>query len=135
MSRFVLDASVALSWVLDDELDRGAAAALERTRQDGAVVPELWHHEVRNALLVAERRGRIPREGVSERLDALRELPLLTDRSADLESALELAIAHDLSFYDALYLELAIRLGVALATLDQALATAVRGSGLETLSS
>ena len=135
MSRFVLDASVALSWVLDDELDRGAAAALERTRQDGAVVPELWHHEVRNALLVAERRGRIPREGVSERLEALRELPLLTDRSADLESALELAMAHHLSFYDALYLELAIRLDAALATLDQALATAVRGSGLETLSS
>ena len=44
-------------------------------------------------------------------------------------------MAHHLSFYDALYLELAIRLGAALATLDQALATAVRGSGLETLSS
>ena len=131
----MLDASVALSWVLDDQLDGGAAAALERTRQDGAVVPELWHYEVRNALLVAEQRGRTPREGVSVRLEALRELPLLTDRSADLESALELAMAHQLSFYDALYLELAIRLDAALATLDQALATAARGSGLGTLSS
>ena len=88
-----------------------------------------------NALLVAERRGRIPREGVSERLEALRELPILTDRSADLESTLELAMAHQLSFYDALYLELATRLDAALATLDQALATAARGSGLETLTS
>ena len=59
MSRLVLDASIVSDWLLDDEFDPRASTALTRLRQDGAVVPQLWHYEVRNALLSAERRGRI----------------------------------------------------------------------------
>ncbi len=134
MSRIVVDASVSVNWVLDDELDPRAGAALEQLRRDGAVVPQHWHYEVRNALLTAERRRRIPQDGIKERLDVLRDLPILTDQEARLPEALELARTHRLSFYDALYLELATRRGAPLATLDAALdrASVAEGVGIAT---
>ncbi len=131
MSRVVLDASVSTSWLLDDELDPRAATALEWARMNGALVPHLWHYEVRNALLVAERRGRLPEGRAKERLPFLGDLPILTDQGADLHAAMELAIAHDLSYYDALYLELASRLQLPLATLDRDLTRAARREGLD----
>ena len=131
MSRVVLDASVSTSWLLDDELDPQAATALEWVRTNGALVPHLWHYEVRNALVVAERRGRLPEGHAKERLAFLGDLLILTDQEADLRAAMELAIAHGLSFYDALYLELARRRRLPLATRDAALARAARAEGLE----
>ena len=124
MSRIVLDASITSDWLLDDEFDTRAANALTRLRRDGAVVPQLWHYEMRNALLAAERRGRLSRNRTVERLDSLRSLPILTDQEADLQVAFDLAREHSLSFYDALYLELAKRLKAPLATLDSQLAKA-----------
>ena len=82
------------------------------------MVPNLWHLEVRNSLLVAERRGRIAAGDVKERLDALKGLPILTDEELDLEAAFDLAKEHGLSFYDAVYLELAKKESAELATLD-----------------
>ena len=131
MTRIALDASIAVNWVLDDVVDPRAVVALDLLERDGAVVPQLWHYEVRNVLLIAERRRRIPQDGIKERLDALRDLPILTDQEARLPEALELARTHRLSFYDALYLELATRRGAPLATLDRALDEASVAEGVD----
>jgi len=95
-----------------------------------ALVPRHWHLEVRNALLVAERRGRLSTDDVNQRLGALAALPVHTDDEPRLDVALALARAHDLSIYDALYLELAQRQASTLATLDAALAHAAEAEGL-----
>ena len=130
MSGLVVDASVALAWLFDDEAEPHADRALGLLEEDGALVPHLWHLEMRNSLLVAERRGRLSPAEVKERLDALRSLPIRTDEESDLQSAFDLARAHGLSFYDALYLELAKREGAELATLDGALGQAAVAEGV-----
>ena len=76
---FVLDASVAACWLLDDEDDAVASVALERLEQEDALVPQLWHIEMRNSLLVARRRGRLSSDGLGERLRALAGIPVRTD--------------------------------------------------------
>lgn len=130
MSPLVLDASVALAWLLGEEGRSGAEEALARLRDGDAMVPLLWHLEVRNGLLVAMRRGRIGAGGPQERLGALGDLPIRTDRHPDLETAFALAERHALSFCDAVYLELAGRHAAPLATLDNALARAAEAEGL-----
>ncbi|MDE0456689.1 MAG: type II toxin-antitoxin system VapC family toxin [Chromatiales bacterium] len=130
MSAFVLDASVAVTWLVDDEDHPLADAARRRIVDGGAFVPQVWHLEVRNALLVAELRRRITAGGTSVRLRSLKELPIHTDTEPDLEAALELARGHDLTIYDAVYLELARRRDEALATLDTALARAAAAAGV-----
>ena len=130
MSGLVVDASVVVSWLFDDDEEPRADEALERLKEDGALAPYLWHLETRNTLLVAERRGRLSAEAVNERLDALKGLPIRTDEEPDLQSAFNLARAHDLSFYDALYLELARRESADLATLDGALGQAAVAEGV-----
>ena len=124
MSALVLDASVAGSWLLEDELDPRAARVAARVPEDGALVPQLWHLEVRNALLSAELRGRLTARGLSERMRALRQLPVITDPEPDLDAVVALARSHRLSIYDAVYLELARRRQAVLATLDSRLAHA-----------
>lgn len=130
MSAFVLDASVTAVWLLDDETEPRADVALAHLEDDGAIVPQLWHLEIRNLLLVAERRGRIAGGTVAERLDTLKDLPIRTDVYPDLETMLLLARAHGLSVYDAVYLELASRRQAALATSDSALERAAVAEGI-----
>ena len=130
MSGLVVDASVVLAWLFDDEEEPRADRVLERLEEDGALVPHLWHLETRNTLLIAERRGRLTAAGVKERLDALKGLPIRTDEEPDFQSAFVLARAHGLSFYDALYLELAKRESAELATLDGALGRAAAAEGV-----
>ena len=131
MSRIVLDASVTAGWLLSDELDPRTASVLAILRQDGAIVPQLWHYEIRNALLVAERREPMPEGGATERPDSLKGLPILTDQETDLRVAFDLAREHGLSFSDALYLELAKRRNGPLATLDERLTRAALAEGIE----
>ncbi len=131
MSALVVDASVVIAWLFDDEDEPRADKALEHLAEEGALVPHLWHLETRNILLVAERRGRLSAHAAKERLDALKGLPIQTDDEPDLDSALDLARAHNLSFYDALYLELAIRERTDLATLDRALGQAAMAEGVQ----
>lgn len=130
MSAFVLDASVAITWLLDDEENPLADAARRRIVDGGAFVPQVWHLEVRNALLVAERRRRISADGATARLRSLNELPIYTDVNPDLAAAFDLARGHHLAIYDAVYLELASRRNEALATLDAALVRAATAAGL-----
>ena len=130
MSRFVLDASVAGAWLLEDEDDPVADAAMSRLATEPALVPQIWHLEVRNTLVVAERRGRVGAAGIEDGLRRVGELPLRTDTEPDLGTALALARRRRLAIYDALYLELALRADAPLATLDRRLATAAVAEGL-----
>ncbi|MCY3802618.1 MAG: type II toxin-antitoxin system VapC family toxin [Chloroflexi bacterium] len=130
MSGLVVDASIVVAWLFDDEDEPRADRVLEQLAEDGALVPQLWHLETRNALLTAERRRRLSPEEVRERLDALKGLPIATDGEPDLQSAFDLARAHGLSLYDALYLELAKRKRAELATLDGSLGRAAIAEGM-----
>ena len=121
MKTLVLDASVACDWLLDDELDPRALRVAERVSRDGALVPQLWHLEVRNALVTAERRGRLTAQGMSDRLRTLQKFPVVTDSEPDVDAVVTLARSHHISIYDAVYLELARRHGATLATLDTGL--------------
>ncbi len=94
-------------------------------------MPPLWHYEVRNALLMAERRGRVTGDAATERLNSLEGLPIATDQDANLRVTFDLAREHRLSFYDALYLELATRREAPLTTLDGRLAMAAAAEGLD----
>lgn len=124
MSPFVLDASVASALLLDENEGAQAEPALVRLQGGRALVPWLWHLEIRNSLLSASRRGRISGAKLAERLEDLQDLPLGTDSDLDLETAFKLAEKHSLSIYDAVYLELAKRHAVPIATLDKALSQA-----------
>lgn len=131
---FVLDASVALAWCFDDEKDRGALGVLERLRSDEAVVPPIWSLEVANGLVAAERRQRLDGVAVARAGRLILALPIVVepmDRERSLSAILPVARRRDLSVYDASYLELALRRGIPLATLDRGLAQAARAEGVE----
>lgn len=130
MNALILDASIAAAWLFDDESEPRADSVLTRLAEEEAIVPQHWHLEVRNALIVGERRGRIRPNEVDERLIGLGILPVRTDSMPDLEAAFSLARIHGLSFYDALYLELARRQNLPLATLDGPLGAAAVAEGL-----
>ena len=123
---FVLDASIAISWALSDEDEPVATAALKRADSDSCVAPALWWFEVRNALLMAERRKRHTSSDTSSFLRELAELRIAEDFGPEETDLLQLARAHKLTVYDAAYLELARRRSIPLATLDAALARAAR---------
>jgi predicted nucleic acid-binding protein len=127
---FVLDASVTASWAFDDEDHPHARLAFQRIRTEEAVVPSLWWFEVRNILIVSERRRRIAEANTAAFLEALSRLPLREDRCPNEQAVLRLARAHHLSVYDAAYLELALREGMPLATLDDQLQRAAAGEGI-----
>ena len=133
---FVVDASVALAWQFEDEASEYADRVLERLREDRAAAPSIWPLEVANALLVAERRGRLSPAKVARAVELLLELPIsIHDVAAELVlgAVLDLARAHGLSAYDAVYLELAMREGLPLATQDEALRAATQRVGVPLL--
>jgi predicted nucleic acid-binding protein len=133
VSALVIDSSAALSWCFEDEASPESDALFEQVRDQGAVVPGLWHLEVANVLLQAERRGRIAPGDVTMRLELIAELPITTDNETTARAwreILALARAEGLTTYDATYLELAIRRGLPLQTKDAALITAAERSGV-----
>jgi len=131
---FVLDASVALSWVFEDESTGYTEEVLESLSSNEAVVPVIWPLEVGNGLLVAERRGRLTHADTVQFLDLLSRLPVHLE-TAGMKSMLgeimELARKEGLSSYDASYLDLAMRLGFPLATKDGALSEAAGRCGVK----
>ena len=93
----------------------------------------LWCHELRNVLLVGERRGRLTEQETARFLRDTSGLRSSLDRTPDELAVMALARWHRLTVYDTAYLELALREAVALATLDQALARAARAQGMAVL--
>jgi hypothetical protein len=79
VSGLVLDCSVAVSWCFEDEAAPETDAILERVRDEGAIVPALWHLELGNVLIEAERRGRLAAADTTTRLELIRALPVATD--------------------------------------------------------
>lgn len=132
--KYVIDASVALTWLLrnpaDSASDVQAASAfevLEQLRLPGAEahLPALGFLEIANIVARAESRGIVDRERVQQYFDLLRVLPLRVDHQAAALAfgpILQLARLHGLTTYDAAYLELSIRRALPLATLDEKLA-------------
>ncbi len=134
----VIDASVTMSWLLGDAkpADRAYATAVLTAMREppaNAKVPATWNLEVANVLARAEARS-IVNEAQSEAfLEMLVNLPIRTDASTSahaLSDTLHLARRYRLSAYDASYLELALRTGLPLATLDSGLAKAARKAGV-----
>jgi predicted nucleic acid-binding protein len=103
---FVLDASVTVCWAFDDEDHPDGSLAFDRMRAEEGVVPGLWWFEVRNILIVNERRRRITESDSAAFLSNLSRLRIRVDRVPDENGVLRLARAHGLSVYDAAYLEL-----------------------------
>jgi predicted nucleic acid-binding protein len=132
----VIDASMALAWLFERQQALDSARAdrlLEACGEAPWWVPGLWHLEVANALLVAERRSVLPQAESDRFLARLNSLPIATDAEPTPERGvrtLALARAHALSSYDATYLELAQRLGAALASFDRQLNQAARVIGV-----
>lgn len=118
-----LDASVTLSWCFPDENSHHGDAVLEAVRSHGAFVPPIWHYEVRNILVIGVNRGRIEGDDLFVFLDDLMNLPIETKPSC-FETCINLARKHNLSVYDAAYLELALTKSLKLESLDKALVKA-----------
>jgi predicted nucleic acid-binding protein len=131
--RFVLDGSVTLAWLFHDEKDPYADAIVARLPHLEMLVPRLWHLEVANVLLVGERRERCTLADTTTWLSFLSGLPVGVDPSTESRAwsdTINLARQHGLSAYDAAYLELSLRAGVPLATLDAKLGTAAQAVGV-----
>jgi predicted nucleic acid-binding protein len=135
LRRFVLDASVALAWFLDNPVSV-YAVRVKRDLLAGAraVVPALWHLEMANGLVVAERRGILTATEASRSLIDIEHLTVQIETISDLVSArqaLSTARSFLLSAYDAVYLDTARQGGLPLATLDKSLRAAASRSDVE----
>ena len=126
----VLDVSVAASWCFADEQSEAAERTLDELPRLGGVIPGIFRYEIRNVLIVNERRGRIDQAGSARFLVRLRELGLLQDDAHDEDTVMALARKYRLSAYDATYLETALRRVDSLATLDRHLANAAAAEGV-----
>ena len=127
----VVDTSAVLGVAMEDEAADFAIAVLEEIQQDGALAPSILWYELRNVLVVSERRGRISEQKSAAFLALLAELPIELTEPPSEGGVLELARRQGLSVYDASYLELAVRSGAPLATLDTGLERAALRAGAE----
>ena len=130
----VLDASMTLAWLFEDEQTDQVLATINHVYMGGASVPPLWRYEVANGLQMAIRRQRITSDYRTRCLDKIDELPITIDPDGVSEiwsTTIKLADLYRLTVYDAAYLELAQRRRLPLATLDAALSKAARESGVD----
>lgn len=121
---FVLDCSIAMAWCFEDEATEFTDSLLEELVGGSTKVPSIWFLEVANVLAISERRGRSNQAQISQFLGLLGSLPIIMDtKTGDkaFTDILTLARTHKLTSYDAAYLELALREGLPLATLDEEL--------------
>lgn len=132
----VIDASVALSWILADEHSAVSDALFIQVAKQGAVVPGLWRLEIANALQVSIKRQRITPAYRDATIQKLILLPIEVDPETDAHAwttTVLLADIHHVTAYDACYLELALRRNLPLATRDDALAAAAGKAGVSLL--
>ncbi|MGH9916659.1 MAG: type II toxin-antitoxin system VapC family toxin [Pyrinomonadaceae bacterium] len=136
MTGIVVDASVALAWCFADEASEYADAVLIALEGRPVLVPAVWSLEVTNAVIAAERRKRVSQPEIRRFVELLEGL-IINEASLpvarSVSNILPLAREYGLSAYDASYLEVAIRHGAPLATLDTGLEKAGRKAGVEIL--
>jgi predicted nucleic acid-binding protein len=138
---FVLDASVAATWLLEDGNEGNFAAAialLQRLRQPdaGAIVPATWSLEIANVIAKSESKGLITENESQAFISLLTQLPIATDLETAarcLPATLDTARRYRLSAYDASYLELALRLQLPLASFDSDLVRAAKKAGVPSI--
>lgn len=127
--RFVVDNSIVMTWCFKDEASTYADAVLDSLSEAIAVVPAIWPLEVVNVLLVAERQKRLREPDSVRFISLLSQLPIVVERAWPermMKDLLALGRANSLSNYDATYLELAMRQGLPIATLDKKLVEAAK---------
>jgi predicted nucleic acid-binding protein len=130
---FILDCSVTMAWYFKDEANTYAKAVRSSLTRMNAVVPSLWPLEVANILVLGERRRRSTEAEASKWLRYMKMLPIRVDDEMAARAwsdILHIARSYDLSAYDACYLELAIRLGLPLASLDDKLKATAASAGV-----
>lgn len=132
----VVDASMTVAWLFSNERSETPQTVLRRVATEGALVPSLWRLEIANVLRNAVRRKRCDEGYATRCLQRLDRLQIIVDPETDMQAwgrTRQLSIEHDLSVYDAAYLELAVRRRHPLASCDAALIKAGRKSGLDVL--
>ena len=133
MNGWVIDSSLALAWTLPDERSPNADKFWKQVTSGVDLwAPALWWYEIANALVMAKRRKRMSEADATRAAGLFQKLPIKTDELNSLERCIRLASEHGISVYDAAYLELAIRLGLGLATLDNKLVAAAKKAGVDT---
>lgn len=125
----VVDASALIAWVMPDEV--GSNLETLMAAHEVITAPMLLWVELRNILIVSERRGRLPMGMADQIADAVDGLGIALQPAGASAVVMDLARRHGLSVYDALYLELALRHGAQLASLDRALITAAKAEGVQ----
>jgi predicted nucleic acid-binding protein len=130
---FVVDRSIDLAWCFFDERDEYSQLVRDGLAIEPAIVPELWHLEVANALVMGERRKRSTQAETVDWMSFLSDLPIAVDEETKTHAFADithLARLHTLSVYDAAYLELAMRRSLPLATLVEDLRLAAKAVGV-----
>ncbi|MCD4763314.1 MAG: type II toxin-antitoxin system VapC family toxin [Desulfobacterales bacterium] len=133
---FVIDNSVVMTWCFKDEANQYADSILDSLEGFTAVVPSIWPLEVGNVLLVAERKKRLSEADSTRFIALLSELPITVDQEPAermIREIFVLAREHKLSTYDASYLDLAMKKGIPIATLDKRLLTAAKRSNVSVM--
>jgi predicted nucleic acid-binding protein len=134
VNRFVVDASVVLTWCFPDESSALTEKVAQMFKQgDSAIAPSFWPHEVLNALLVGEKRKRISGDLIRTFLTDLATLPIVLQElqaEAVFDRIQSLSREHGLTTYDAAYLDLAQTNGLPVATLDEDLMRACARTGV-----
>ncbi len=133
---FVLDCSIAMAWCFEDEATEFTDSLLELLIEGNAKVPGIWPLEVANVLAISERKGRTNQAKITQFLQLLNDLPITVDTKTGEKAftdVLTLARTNRLTSYDAAYLELALREGLPLATLDERLKRVALNLGVATL--
>jgi predicted nucleic acid-binding protein len=132
---FVIDASIAIAWVHPAQATPETDAMLDRIAAgDSLVVPALWPLEVANALTVLSRRRKLTPGELRMSIEIIRELPVVIDHEAAtfaFTRLVDLASEHDLTIYDAAYLELAARRQLPLASNDARMNRAATRAGVQ----
>jgi predicted nucleic acid-binding protein len=132
----VLDDSATMAWIYPDETTDAVLAVFDQVIHKGAYVPDLWRIEIANCLTQGVRRSRITAIERSESLSDLASMGIITDNQTGKHiwrETLMLADRHQLTVYDATYLELALRLSLPLATLDDDLRNGAQQEGVPLL--
>jgi predicted nucleic acid-binding protein len=132
---FVADASVAIAWVHPAQATSETEAMLDAlVAGDSLVVPALWPLEVANALTILRRRRKLTPDEARNAIEIIRELPVVIDHEAAAVAftrLVELASEHELTIYDASYIELAARRQLPLASNDMRMKEAAIRSGVD----
>ena len=130
MADFILDCSVAVSWCFEEENDGYSLRVLESLSKNVAAVPSLWHYEICNVLLMGQKQKKFSQAVVSNFLNSLYQLPIeIVTTSNHMQDLILLSAKYGLTAYDGAYLDLALKLGLPVATLDKKLIAAIKNSG------